>query len=149
MAKQARNDPLMRYAGRPERGTALPVVPRKVTLPDGTTAMAGAIDLSSAEVPEREYVAKACTAKYERYTVTIMLAQPKLEGGLRNLVLIDLNPSAVSQFLVSVDEMQEPSLQEIAQQMKIEAEPEAEFPAAEPEQTATLPASVIAVAISG
>ncbi len=149
MAKQARNDPLIRYAARPERGVSIPVVPRRVILPDGKTATAGAIDLASAEVPERSYLAQACGAKYERYTVTIMLAQPKLDGGFRNLVLIAMTPSSVAQFLLSVDEMSNPSLKEIAEQIKIEPEPISQFPTTEPEQTATLPANMIAVAISG
>ena len=149
MAKQPKGGHLVPHLARRERGTALTVHTRRETLPDGTIGAVGFIDMSNAEVPERSYLAEACGARYQKETVSILFAQPKLDSGLRSMALVSMTPLATAQFVQSIESMRDPSLQEMSKQLKIEPERLIDFPTTEPEQTASLIANVVAVAVSG
>jgi hypothetical protein len=149
MGKQHRGGQLVQTFARREKGTAVHVTARQVTLKDGTSGTVHGINLSEAEVPDRSYVAETCGAIYENNTVKLMFAQPKLGGGLRSLVIISMTPLAAAQFLHAVEHLQNVSLDEIATKSNIIKEPLSDFPATEPEQTAGLAANMVAAAFSG
>ena len=134
---------------RRERGIAVPVSSKKVTLPDGSTLTEHGIDLSDIEVPDRVYEAEAAGAFYEGEMVKLMFAQPKLGGGLRSLVILTLTPQSTGQLVQLIDRLEKPSLLDIAKTVNIEPAPLMEYPPVEPEQTASLRASMSAAAFSG
>ncbi len=136
---------------RRERGIAVPVSARKVTLPDGSVITEHGIDLSNIEVPDRVYEGEAAGAFFENGLVKVMFAQPKLgpRGGLRSLVILTMTPQAVRQLVNLIDALDSPSLPEIAQTVNLEPAPLMEYPEEEPDQTASLRASMAAVAFSG
>ena len=148
MARQKGGQIVPTFARR-EKGTAIPVSARTITLPDGSSAIAHAINLSGAEVPDRTYFGGSCGIEYSNKTIKIMFAQPKLGGGLRSLLLISTTILGAAQFLDSVESLATPSLVDIATQTKIAPEPLMDFPAQEPEQTAEFVANIIAAAFSG
>jgi hypothetical protein len=120
-------------------------------LRDGTPADAYGIDLTNADVPDKTYFGECCGADYFGGVARIMFAQPKIGGGptLRSLVLISMTPPAAAYFSKSLEEMRNPSLEEIVSQVKIPEKALSEFPPAEPEQTASLIANIVAVAVHG
>lgn len=150
MVKSSKSSSAITHFARRERGVTVPINVQSIKLPDGTAGAVAGIDLSSAEVPEREYlVADACGVEFKNDVLRIMFAQKKLGGELRSMVLISMTPLAANQFIRSVEKMGTPGLDEIAKLVGLVDEPLSEFPAEEPEQTAALPASIVAVAVSG
>ena len=149
MTKQ-KSSHLVQTAQRRERGTAVPVSTRRVTLADGMSVELQGINLANADVPDRSYFGEICGVRYLNQAVTLMFAQPKLgDDGLRSLVLIAMTPSSGAHFTKSLDDLRNPSLEEIVKQSNIEDRPLSEFPREEPEQTAALTANIVAVAIHG
>jgi hypothetical protein len=135
---------------RREPGTGLPVETRHVKLPDGSTGTAHAVNLSSADVPDRTYVAEIAGVEYSDFTVRIMFAQPRLGGGgLRSMVLLALTPRSVHQFVESIENMGKPTLDEICSGERIDPEKLTAFPAEEPAQTAEFFANLVASAFTG
>jgi len=147
---QPRTGQLVSRQTRRERGTPIPVETKRVTLQDGSAGTVSSLSLATAEVPERSYLAEACTVAYENHALALVFAQPKIGGkGLRSLLLITMTPSAATLFIRSVEEMDSPTLTDIARMTDIESEPLMKFPDEEPVQTATFIANIAAVAVSG
>lgn len=136
-------------SGRRERGIAIPVTTRRITLRDGTAGEELSLSLKDAEVPDRSYFGQECSAKYADDVLLIAFAQPKLGGDLRTLLMISMPTPAAAQFIRSVEKMSDPTLSDIATNVKVQEGSLLEFPAIEPEQTVTLAANIVAVAVSG
>lgn len=135
---------------RRERGTPISVESHKIQMPDGAAGLAYGINMAAAEVPDRVYFGGTCGVYYSPPLLKIMFAQPKLGNtGLRSMLLLSMTPLGVEQFLRSVDELKEPSLDDIARTVRIEPEALTEVPNEEPEQTAEFAANIIASAFSG
>src|SRR5258706_12104897 len=106
MAKpQSRSGTALSRFVRRERGDAIPVETRKVTLKDGSSGEVSTLSLANAEVPDRSYYGDACAVGYANETVRIVFAQPKLGNGndFRTLVMISMTPASAVQFVRSVD----------------------------------------------
>jgi transcriptional regulator with XRE-family HTH domain len=152
MAKQQQRSAghLIQRIARRERTSPIPVTTQKVRLRDGTQGEVQTLSLSDADVPDRTYFGEVCSAKYDNEALSLAFAQSKLgQAQLRSLVIISMTPNAAAQFLRSLEEMRNPSLEDIAKLSNISPQPLSSFPTDEPEQTASLIANVVAVAISG
>jgi hypothetical protein len=149
MAKAQKHTQLVRAVHRVGEGAQLDVVHRSLVKADGTTSAMLGINLAQAPVPERRYVAEVGGISYSNEAVRIMFGQIKLgTDALRSLLVIHMGPIAVRQFLASVKEMQNPSLDEIANREGVHSEDLRQV-VNEPEQTVAFAANIIAAAVSG
>ncbi len=115
----------------------------------GQTKVSVGINLESAQVPDRRYVADVANAAYSDETVKLFFGQKKLGSSeLRSLLIINFPPDKVQQFLSSVDVMQQPSLDEIIKVTGL-SEGTLEEINSEPGQTTSLVSNVLGVGVSG
>lgn len=107
------------------------------------------IDFRTAPVPDRRYAADMCAATYLKHTVRIIFGQQRINSdNYRTLLVISMSEMAIAQFLFSVDQTKDPSFEEIAQGAGIEIEPIGNI-SEEPEQTVSLSANMVLIAVSG
>ncbi len=93
------------------------------TLPDGTQTMTQVIDLSTATPPDRVYYARDAWIEYENGIVSVVFAQKKRSGdGIRSMVIINMPPQSIVQWINSVDKMSNPGVAEIMRRTDIEPE---------------------------
>ncbi|MBI3055467.1 MAG: hypothetical protein HYY77_15730 [Betaproteobacteria bacterium] len=114
----------------------------------GRTTMSIGINLESAQVPDRRYVADTANAIYSDDRIKFLFGQTKLDGGLRSLLIINFAADRLETFLASVDAMQQPSLREIIDHLQLQKVTLEEI-SREPEQTTSLVANLIGAGVSG
>ena len=91
---------------RPGEGAPIGFVSRHRSNPDGTTAITLQLNLTTATVPDRRYVANAAAVVQEKDRLTLIFGHTKLGGaGYRSLLLIDLSSTYVHQLLKASENM--------------------------------------------
>ena len=115
---------------------------------DGQTTASLGIDLSSAPVPDRRYVADVVSVIHGKDVIKLLFGQEKISSGLRSLVIIHMAQFAVSSFVSAVLDMKKPTLAEVMKISNIDVGLLSSIPD-EPEQTVAMMASVAAAAVSG
>ncbi len=81
-------------------GTSVGFVVHHSSSTDGTTSVTLQIDLNTARVPDRRYVANAAAVEHEGDRLTMIFGQGKLGGvGYRSLLLLELSSSYIRQFV--------------------------------------------------
>ncbi len=132
---------------RPGEGPTVDLMQHRVVQVNGQTVQSFAIDLRSAPVPERKYLAEACDVRRRPSGVALLFGQERFgKGGLRSLLVIQMSPTGVARYLNSMDEMN-PSFEVMARAAGITAEPGVEI-LEEPAQTIALGATMILSALS-
>lgn len=139
---------IQRVSDRPGEGEAVLVTRHHSANPDGTTTLSLAIDMSSATVPDRRYVADIASVMRNGDMVKLIFGQSKVAGqGLRSLVVIHMAGLAVHQFLRSMPSLVK-TMEDFSSQRKI-AKADLANISEEPKQTVALAATVIVASISG
>jgi hypothetical protein len=95
---------------RPGEGALVEVVRHDLPRPDGTKAITLGIDMGTAPVPDRKYVADAAAVVKAVDGVRMMFAQHKLgkARGLRTLLVVHMSVDAVHNFAKSTKPLIEP-----------------------------------------
>lgn len=145
MSKQ-RNVAIPR-GNRPGEGATLSVVRQQTTGVSGVTSISLTVDLASAPVPERRYVADVGMVVLDLEGAQLVFGQSKVSGnGLRSLVIVHMSAYGVHQFLRSAPDMME-TVRKFMQQNQLTAESLAKIDE-EPSQTVALAANLIAASFS-
>lgn len=136
---------------RPGERDTVDIVHQVIALPDGTSAAAIGVDLLGAPVPERRYVADVVSVAYSKGMVKLIFAQECISGAkLRSMIVLQMTPHAVAQFLRSLTNMSNPGIDEIARRMGAAPEDLLSLENfVEPEQTVAFAANMIGAAVSG
>lgn len=154
MNKQHKVPVAARQTQRPGEGVSIDVVHQTLPQPDGTTLMAAGINLSSAPVPDKRYVADWVSVLYRRENLKLVFAQEtfsftsQTSPSLRSMLVVNMGPDAARNFLRSLQQMRSPNLDELVISCAIKPEPLLEVEQ-EPEQTIAFAANMVAVAIMG
>jgi hypothetical protein len=107
------------------------------------------VDFRNAPVPDRRYVADMYSVADERRSIQLMFGQWRIKSEvLRTLLIIQMSPIAVKQFLVMIDQVKNPSFPEIVQALGSAAVPPSVVDQ-EPDQTVELSANMLLTAMSG
>jgi hypothetical protein len=135
---------------RPGEGTTSIAVDVKTFLStDGRTITNLGANLAGASVPDRKYVADACSVSYQRETVKIIFAQEKFDSkGLRSAIVIHMSPRAVVQMLGMFNGPLHQMFEENARAEGIAPEQMSAFES-EPQQVAALSANLAIGAAAG
>jgi hypothetical protein len=132
---------------RPGEGPTVDLIQNRTVHVNGQTVQALAIDMRSAPVPERKYLAETCDVRYKPSAVTFLFGQERIgKGELRSLLIIQMSPSCVRRFLSSLDGMNQP-FDQAAKIAGINAQAGIKI-AEEPTQTVALSASMVMSAMS-
>lgn len=150
MSKRNRGLPVLRHAIRPGEGTLVDVTVSKFSEPGGTSGAQLAINASNAPVPDRRYVADGFGVIADDQSAKLLFGQRLIgsKTGLRSLLVIHMSPRAVRQFLNSVDNVRNPTFEEIAEKLSITPQGQMKIDE-EPEQTVALSANFALCAVSG
>ena len=133
-----------RYEGHP-----LSVLKMPAGLGSSEEVITVGLDISSAPVPQRRYAAELCEVRFEYNDLRLIFAQRTLDrGGLDSALIVRMNPNAGRQLLRSINDMQSPGLDGIAEAMGIRAMP-LEKISQRPSQMANVVANLVAIAVSG
>lgn len=133
-----------RYEGHP-----LSVLKMPAGLGSSEDVITVGLDISSAPVPQRRYAAELCEVRFEHNDLRLIFAQRTLDrGGLDSALIVRMNPIAGHQLLKSINDMQSPGLDGIAEAMGIRATP-LEKITKQPGQMANVVANLVAIAVSG
>jgi hypothetical protein len=104
--KVANFQQVQRVRSRPGEGTVIGYVTNQVAKPDGTTAVSLSLDLNSARVPDRRYVADVASVVREDDRLTFIFGQKQLGGqNYRSLVLLEMASTFVLQFIEASEKM--------------------------------------------
>lgn len=134
---------------RPGEGTLLDVLPETEPTPAGSTSITFAVQLGSAPVPDRKYVADVCTVLYSPNGFRLLFGQERLGGKeLRSLVVIHMAAAGVARLIKSFENMKQPSLAELVETLAVQPESLSTMPQ-EPDQTVALSANMTLGAIAG
>ncbi len=105
MARQQKLTNIQRLqvvTSRPGEGPTIGFSPHRTSSPDGTTGVTLQLNLGTASVPDRRYVANAAAVVQEKDRVTLIFGQTRLGGiGYRSLVLIGISGAGIHQLLKS------------------------------------------------
>jgi hypothetical protein len=149
MTKSVKSGEVVRYISRTGEGTAVDAAVRPVTTASGRSAGLMTVNISSAPVPERRYVAEVCSVTYEKETVKLWFGQPKHNSNkLRTLLVIHMSPSSVRHFIDSIRAVKNPTYEELAQDNHFQKEPLSTLED-EPDQTVAFAANFILAGMSG
>lgn len=116
--------------------------------PDGKSVLAVSLDLSSAPVPDRKYLADVASIISTSHSIKLLFAQNKLNGDLRTLLVVDISSEVAQKYIKAVDEMPGTNFQQIAALNK-QPIPELSIFTDEPEQTIAFKANALSGAVSG
>ena len=130
-------------------GYPLSLLKLPATLGGNKKAFTFGIDISSAPVPPRRYAAELADVRLLNGDTRFLFGQSYLDDtSLESVVSVRMNPIATTQLLRSIEEMQNPGLATIAEQVGIKASPlTATF--AKPQHMANMVANLAAIAVSG
>lgn len=133
-------------ARKGERGTA---VVNRQKLPDGTSVVSHLIDLSNAPAPDRQYYARESWFEFDHDIVSVVFAQKSRVGdALRSMIVINMPPQSIRQWIRTVDGMSDPSLAEIVKSVGIKVEAINQL-RGEADQTVELTANLASTSVSG
>ena len=133
-----------RYEGHP-----LSVLKMPAGLGSSEDVITVGLDISSAPVPQGRFAAELCEVRFEFNDLRLIFAQRTLDrGGLDSALIVRMNPIAGHQLLRSINDMQRPGLDGIAEAMGIQATPLAKI-SQQPSQMANVVANLVAIAVSG
>jgi hypothetical protein len=151
MAREERRGLPVRYYSRPGEGVIIETSRKMIPLPNGTSSFEISLDMGSAPVPERKYVANTASVTFEGEFVSMLFGQHTVgtrPRRLRTLIVISVSSAGALSFLKS--------LEPISAQLKILREQlgsglalediEEEPPAP---QTVALAANLIVLSFSG
>lgn len=134
---------------RPGEGPTVDLIQHRVVHVNGQTLQSFTVDLRSAPVPERKYLAESCDVRLRPSSVALLFAQERFgTGGIRSLLVVQVSPSGIARFLKSIDDIK-PGIEELAAQLGISADESGVEIEQEPPQTIALSASMILTAVSG
>ena len=112
----ARLQTIQRIISRPGEGTPIGIVNRQPMIAGVAAGVSLGLDLTTARVPDRRYVATAAAIAQEGDRITLIFGQHKLGGkGYRSLLLIEFPSNYVDQFLIASQELVD-SIKKIAEQ---------------------------------
>ena len=145
MARSGKTSPIV--SARLGEGYLVPVQRRVVPKPDGTTLVEVGIDLARAPIPQRRYHADAADVIQRLDTVILVFAQSKLYGtDLRSMVAVHMSADGVHHFLRTCADFYPRLSSFIAASAAKERLSSFD---AEPEQTVSMAANLIAAAHAG
>ncbi len=152
MSKKSRPVSVARHAVRPGEGAALHVTRVSRVGVDGKTTAALGVNLASAPVPERKYVADVFDVSFEDGLARLLFGQARIDGkGLRSLLVIHLGGEAAAHFMESTSAKSGPdamTFEQSLESLKLNAaKPMKNME--EPTQTVALKASAMYSAFSG
>lgn len=149
MSKQKQQ--VTRTLQRLGEGTPIDIVQHSSLSPDGGSVAVLGLNLAQAPVPDRRYVADVAAVNYADETVKILFGQRKMapEGMLRSLLVIHMSPRAARQVLRSINQMSNPTLDQILEKVGIKKENLELHIGTEPEQTVAFVSNIVAVAVAG
>jgi hypothetical protein len=134
---------------REGEGVALDVRVKHDVAVSGQSVALMEVDVRNAPVPDRRYVADMYAVRAEGRSFRLMFGQRRLNGTeLRTLLIIQMSATAVKQFLTTVDQVKNPTFQEIVQVVGAPAEQPGVVDR-EPDQTVALSANMVLTAMSG
>ena len=116
--------------------------------PDGQSVVAVSIDFTTAPVPDRKYVADIASVIGYDHSIKLLFGQNKLPKGLRSLLVVDMSPSAITKFVTTISEVNNPSYRDIAELTQLST-PKLTKITDEPDQTVAFKANIISSAASG
>lgn len=110
MAKQrssiANFQQVQKMHSRPGEGSVIGFVTHNISNPDGTTAVALFLNMNTARVPDRRYVANVAAVQVVGEQLVLIFGQSKLGGsGYRSLLIIEMSSTYVHQFLKSSEDL--------------------------------------------
>jgi hypothetical protein len=115
---------------------------------DGAASVKLGVNIDSAPAPDRRYVADVYALRPAPGGYLFLFAQEKLGGGeLRSLVLLQMSADGMQQLFGSLKAMKGPSLREIGAMHHSKPEAATNI-AQEPEQTVSMKANLVTVAVS-
>lgn len=133
---------------KPGEGASISVSRSPLVDVRGATGVLLTIDFGSAPVPDRRYAADIATVERVNDMVNLIFGQTKVGGvGFRSLLVINLSPSAVHQFLRSLQDIL-PTIHEYAKRSNV-AKVDLTNVDQEPNQTVALTANLVAASQSG
>lgn len=139
---------IQRVAERPGEGAILATHRQQSVNVDGTTGIALAIDMSSAPVPERRYVADVASVVRVADSVRLIFGQSRVGNNeLRSLVVIHMPSLGIHQFLSSADEIKA-AMVGFAKKFRLSVGQLTQIQV-EPLQTVALAATIIMASVSG
>lgn len=145
MARSGKTSPIV--SSRLGGGYLVPVERRVVPKPDGTTLVEVGVDLARAPIPQRRYHADAADVVQRLDTVILVLAQSKLYGAnLRSMVAVHMSADGIHHFLRTCTEFYPRLCSFVAASAAKEALTSFD---AEPEQTVSMAANLVAAAHAG
>ena len=113
MARDDRREPVVRPHSRPGEGVIIETSRRMVPLPNGASTFEITLNMGSAPVPERKYVANTASVTYEGGVVYLLFGQRMVGGSkLRTLVVISMS-SLASLILLRGIEPVRPQLEDL------------------------------------
>lgn len=129
---------------RPGEGTPLDIVATSEV--DGLSI---GVNLASAPVPDRHYVADACCVAHAGTLFKLIFVQQQVVGDeLRSMLVVHMSVTGVRRLVDALLALQKPSLQEIADAGHMAAEPMLQIKK-EPSQAVALAANMGIAGISG
>lgn len=131
-----------------ERGTPVPASNHNIKLIDGSMAQAVGIDLAQATCPDRSYPAELAGVVYENGTVKLLFGQATRGGKVRSLIEISMAPLAVIQLLNVIEELKNPSLEDLFRQTGEVVRTLTKFDE-DPPEVARLKANMVSMGFSG
>jgi|ERR1035437_221130 hypothetical protein len=152
MAKDDRRDLPIRSYSRQGEGIIVETSRKIVPLPNGASSFEISLDLGSAPVPERKYVADVASVKYEDGVLHVLFGQKSIgtaNSHLRTLIVISMSSLGALMFLRSLNLIrpQLDSLRDKPGYAPVSLPPINAEPAAP--QTVALAANLMVVAFSG
>jgi hypothetical protein len=135
----------VKFHTRPGEGAIIEINRKMTPKPDGTFEFQIALDLGSAPVPDRRYVADAAHVTYSNSVVSLIFWQKKITSSeARSMVVVTIASAAVLQHLQNAEAQMNSLMKSVyANEGTLEALP------MEPLQTVCLAANIIASGWSG
>jgi hypothetical protein len=134
---------------REGEGVALDVRVKHDVAVSGQSVALMEVDIRNAPVPDRRYVADMFAVRAEGRSIRLMFGQRRLNGTeLRTLLIIQMSAAAVKQFLLTIDQVKNPTFLEIVQIAGGAVEQSGTVDR-EPDQTVALSANMVLTAMSG
>ena len=116
--------------------------------PDGESVMAISLDIGSAPAPERKYLAEIASVAISENSIKLLFGQNKITAEIRNLLIVDISPTALHSLLRSVEEIKSPSYEDVVNMSGVKPQSLTDIKT-EPEQTIALKANLISTCANG
>ena len=134
---------------RPGEGAVIGAIRQALAGPNGQTSLTLVLDLESAQVPDRRYVANAVDITYEGDRVTFVFGQHKLgKKGYRSLLILEMSSTYARQFINASKEMGA-SVAKYLEQFAVQKVEIVKITEDVPGQTVTMGANIAAAGFTG